>query len=133
MSNQHEELFIKHFIHRHRQHRWKEMFDDGNEGSVLHRLAHNYSTEIDPKYVLPIPKNEQSPDKIEKALRRYGKIDICWAMSEHDDHNKKSLPLKDALKDALEQGFVVIVSCIPGKLCFYQAEYAEQKYIIFRE
>lgn len=89
---------------------------------ALGRLCHNYRTTLRMEYMKEIPKPNSDYEEIAKLLKRYGAGDTCYAISWSETIDGKELPLLAALEKAVGYGMPSIISCIPGKLAFFEAE-----------
>jgi hypothetical protein len=55
-------------------------------------------------------------------LKNHGAGESCYSISDSEEIDGKELPLLTALEKAVGYGMPSIVSCIPGKLSFFEAE-----------
>src|SRR5947207_181397 len=60
--------------------------------------------------------------KIEKLLRVKGAPAACWLVSERSGWDGGQLPLADALEAVVGAGFGTVISCIPGRLGYFEGE-----------
>ena len=88
--------------------------------------------DLDSKALVPIPPESQSASKVEELLRRNGAPDLCWLVSERSDWDGRQMVLTDALEAVLGAGFGTVISCIPGRLGFFEGERPGDRYIIRR-
>jgi hypothetical protein len=93
-------------------------------------LAH--FDDFDSRWVMMLPTNQQNPASIERALRSRGAGDTCHAISEAAALDGKRLPLRTALDQVIGYGMGALLSCIPGKLAFYEGEGLSCRYILER-
>jgi hypothetical protein len=123
MDKELEEIIVKAFFIKEIQQRVLfELFSAKKRMDAMNRLNHNYSTTLREEFMIEIPKPNSDPDEIEKLLKKQGAGDICYAMSWNDLIDGKHLSLTSALEVAVGEGFPSIISCIPGKLVYFEAE-----------
>ena len=77
---------------------------------------------LDPRYVIPIVRTHQQPEDVAHILRAKGAPDTCWVVSEDDALDGKGMSLADALHAVVGAGMGTFVSCIPGKLAYFENE-----------
>ncbi len=94
----------------------------------LGELAHFKS--LDPRCCFAIPKVEHTAEQIAAFLTRKGAPLSCWVTSEDSDLDGKEMPLFEALKQALGRQMGTFLSCIPGKLAYFEDE--EDRWILER-
>lgn len=71
---------------------------------------------LDKKYAL---KNELNKKDIIKELVSGGS-DNCYVISGSKEYDTKTMPIKDAVDMVFESESGAIISCIPGKLIYYE-------------
>lgn len=72
--------------------------------------------------MIDISHQASYPNEIAKLLKQYGAGETCYAISWSDELDGKELPLLIALEKATKIGMPSIISCIPNKIVFFQAE-----------
>lgn len=72
--------------------------------------------------MIEIPKPNSNPEKIAEIMKMHGAGEICYSISWCEEIDGKELPLLMALEKAVGFGMPSIVSCIPGKLAYFEAE-----------
>lgn len=130
MLGPHEEGLIRSFIHRSKREQFlRRVANPKTRHQQLDKLNHFY--DLDPRYAHLIPPREQTPERIYRLLRERGAPDICHVMGngELDGHD---LPLREAVEGVLAYPFGHFISCVPGKLGFFQDEDQSQRYILER-
>ena len=78
-----------------------------------------YFHDLDPRWVITLPPDQQDPASVERALRSRGAGDTCYAISEAAALDGKRFPLRAALEAShrLRHGYTVVVhSRRPGVL-----------------
>lgn len=77
---------------------------------------------LDQRYVRTLAPGAQNPETIAKLLRRKGAPDVCPIVSEDSRLDRKTLPLLAALEEVVGYGMGTFISCIPGKLGYFEDE-----------
>jgi hypothetical protein len=80
--------------------------------------------------------NEGYYKDIQSLLISYGAEKTCYVISWDQEIDGKYLPLETVLKRVVGLGMPSIVSCIPGKLAYFEAEQSfgpPPRYILKRE
>ena len=82
-------------------------------------LAH--CKHLDPRYIVPIAPREQHVPEILRLLKNKAP-ENCYALSEDDELDGKEVLLADALKEIVGRGMGTFLSCIPGRLAYFEDE-----------
>ena len=69
---------------------------------------------------------------IEVSLRAKGAPDTCHVLSESAALDGREIPLASAHADIVGQGMGAFVSCIPGKLGYFESEELGERYMLER-
>jgi hypothetical protein len=125
----HEEELIRAFFLPTKRERYLEMIakPKGRE-KFLQELAHFKA--LDPRYCFAIPKVEHTAEQKAAYLTRKGAPPSCWVTSEDSDLDGKQIPLLEALKQVLGRQMGTFLSCIPGKLAYFEDE--EDRWVLER-
>ncbi|MGQ4288067.1 hypothetical protein ACS4JF_26505 [Bacillus thuringiensis] len=89
---------------------------------ALGRLAHNYDTILNSMYFEAIPKNMVYAEGISTQLKSYGANDSCYVMSLISEIDGSFMKLECAIEKVMWRGLPCLISCIPNKLLYFQAE-----------
>ena len=126
----HEELLIKKFIHPDRQERFLALLAKQNGREKLtDLLAHR--VELNPRYATKVPANQQSAEGIEKLLKANGASPTCYLFSEDSNLDQREMQLTEALREVVGRGMGTFVSCIPGRLAYFESEDIGERYILW--
>ena len=68
------------------------------------------------------PPSAQNPQAVAKLLRQKGAPDSCFVVSEDSRIDSKQMPLLAALEQVIGYGMGTLISCIPGKLAYFEDE-----------
>ncbi|SNT49388.1 hypothetical protein SAMN05444672_13344 [Bacillus sp. OK838] len=116
-----EKTIVKSFFTKRLQDRILfELSSAKKRKDALSRLCHSYRTTLREEYIIEIPKPNSDPADIAKLLKQNGAD--CYVISWDEDIDGKELPLLTALEKAVGMGMPSIISCIPNKLAYFEAE-----------
>jgi hypothetical protein len=129
---EHEEATIKAFVVHDKQERFLLFAaSPKNRKKLTRELGHfcwfdnRYSTPVswtvDPNRKL-WDRHVQGIANIIRLLRSKGAGQSCWGISENVEIDGKLLPLESALESVVGSGMGSILSCIPGKLAYFEGE-----------
>ena len=93
-------------------------------------LAHFH--DLDPRYACLVPASAESPAGIAALLRARGAPATCYALSEDTRLDGRALPLEEALAQVVGRGMGTVLSCVPGRLAYYEGEEMEERYVLDR-
>jgi hypothetical protein len=124
---EHERQLIEAFILPQRRRRYLEFLARPKHRnriiSELSRFKH-----LDPRSVVCIPPRAQHSENIRALLLSMGAPDLCHALSEDSEIDGKELPLEKALQCVVGRGMGTFLSCVPGKLAYFEDE--DQRWIL---
>lgn len=92
-------------------------------------LAHRKSRFLDTRYLKSIPPSLQNPAGIYDLLRKLGAPERCWVISEGKLDGTES-DLLSALEEIVGRDLGTILSCVPGRLAYFESE--DERYILQR-
>ena len=128
---QHEELLIERLITHSKKERIKFLLQTKKGRKKLrNRFAHNI--DFDPRYIKKLKPSEQTTSDILSLLLKAGSPSNCYIMSENSDIDGQLLDLEKALNKIIGFGMGSLISCIPGKLVYFEGEEAGQRFIVTR-
>jgi hypothetical protein len=126
----HEEALIRAFILPQRQSRYLELLPKPKRRrDVTRELAH--FKHVDMRFAVPIPPSQSGYAGILALLKSKGAPDTCYAVSEDDELDGKELPLSDSLKKIVGYGMGTFLSCLPGRLAYFEDE--DERWILERK
>jgi hypothetical protein len=73
-------------------------------------------------------RTRQTAASVYAALQALGAPEHCYAIAASADLDGRLLPLREALDKVLGMGDGVVLSCVPGKLAYYESEEANGRY-----
>jgi hypothetical protein len=128
-SMNHEEATIKAFIIPVRQERYLEFLKSPKKrAKFIAQLAH--FKHLDPQFVVHVPGNQQNPSSLQKLLAGKGAGSKCWIISENSELDGQEIDLLTALKETVGYQMGTLISCIPGRLAYFEDE--DGRYILER-
>jgi hypothetical protein len=102
---------------------------DDRRGKFTGSLAH--SPKLNWRFGARVPPNAFAPD-IAKLLRARGAPETCWAVSEWKLLDGREMSLDEALQQVVGSGMGTLLSCIPGRLAYYESEEPGERWIFQR-
>lgn len=130
--NPHEELLIRSFVIPGKRKRYLGFLENySRRNKLLQELPHQFESDLIEKYRVPVPVETQTPEKIHALLTQLGAPKLCYLISESPSLDQQDLDLKQALESILGCGMGSVLSCIPGKLAYYEGEF-NSRYILQR-
>jgi hypothetical protein len=130
-QNEHEVGFVNSFMVPERRARALELLGQPKtRRKQLQRLDH--SPDLDARFCTRITPGRQSQADIEDLLRKRGAPDKAYILSSHPKLDAQQLPLREALASVVGFGFGSVISCVPGRLAYYEGESAGERYVLER-
>ncbi len=127
--NVHEEQFAHSFIMPEKRDRYLSMLDS-KRGRKKLRDGLYHCRDLDKRFAHLVPTGEQSSDSIEQALKSKGAPDKCYIFSADDEFDGREMPLSEALLWIVGSNSGTFISCIPGKLGYFEFEDMSERYIL---
>ena len=120
--NAHEEGFVRSFVVANKRDRVAMMLaNPKRRKEYLKTLAHYRDLDIQTTKAVS-PKDAHTPGEWLKLLRSKGASDTCWVISEDASRDGKEVELSEALHETIGAGMGTVLSCIPGKLGYFEDE-----------
>jgi hypothetical protein len=133
-SIDHESAAIRAFVQRDKQERFLGFLaNPKNRKKFTESLAHfrwfdqrfaaslQWKVDQDPK-LTPWGKHVSGIENIYRLLKSKGAGRTCWAMSEDSEIDGMELDLREALEHVSGRQIGTILSCVPGKLAYFESE-----------
>ena len=99
-------------------------------GDLRGLLSH--AVRLEPRFSEHITGKAAFAGPIAQALRQRGAPEACYVLSSNSDLDGREMPLDDALQAVVGAGEGTFISCIPGKLGFYEFSEMKASYLLFR-
>jgi hypothetical protein len=126
--NDHEEKFVEVFVRKAKRDRSREQL-----ASSKHRrkftASFGHSADLTTEPAQQIDPKLQSPAGIHSILTRKGAPCDCYLISEDAELDRKLMDLQTALEEIIGYGNGTFVSCIPGKLGYFESAEPGVRYI----
>jgi hypothetical protein len=123
--NPHESAFAESFISKARRERVLELLASSkNRYKFTSKLDHHGRDYFIPECILSIEPQHQHPPNIADILRATGAPETCHVIG--GGHDGKNMELLTALKQIVGYGAGTVLSCIPGKLAYFEGEIRER-------
>jgi hypothetical protein len=124
-----ESEFINQFISPVKRDRYLTLLrSKKGRRKLLQGLDH--LNDLNMRYAHLLPSNTQTIDEIEVLLKKNGASDHCHIISANEELDGSEMLLRDALEQTVGKGWGTIISCIPGKLAYFEGEDADERYIL---
>ena len=127
----HETAFVESFIVKTRRERALELLASSkNRHKLTCKFDHHGHDYISPECIRPIePRYQHTPD-IARILRTMGAPKTCHVIG--GEHDGEDMELLAALKAIVGYGRGTVLSCIPGKLGYFEGEIQERFLLVRR-
>ena len=120
LTNEHEIGFVSSFIIPERRERYLSLLGNPKRrGKLLNRL--NHAQDVDLSFARPVPPGCIG-ESLAVLLEQMGAGETCYVIADASDMDGQSMDLREALWRASVHGFGAVLSCLPGRLCFYKPE-----------
>jgi hypothetical protein len=127
--NEHEQLFVDAFIEPARRERAAFCLANPKRRSeFLDKLNHHGTDILVGKCLKSITPSEQHPKNICAILRSLGAPSTCHVIS-NSELDGSEVELMSALEQVVGYGRGAVISCIPGKVGYFEGEWRE-RYIL---
>jgi hypothetical protein len=136
-SADHEAGVIRAFVQSDKQERFSWLSSESKEAQEVYRipltLSHfrwfdqrfaaslQWKVDQDPK-LTPWEKHVSGIENIVRLLKSKGAGLTCWAMSEDSEIDGRELDLREALEHVSGRQIGTILSCVPGRLAYFEGE-----------
>jgi hypothetical protein len=131
IMNVHEEMFARSFITPDKKDRYLSLLGS-RKGRKKIVDGLNHHTHLDGRYAHLLPSSQQNLSTIEGLLKQKGAPEICYIMSSDPDIDGKEMPLHEALIIVVASNIGTVVSCIAGRLGYFEFEDLGERYILER-
>jgi len=127
--NVHEQAFVESFVQGPRRERVLLFLDNPKKRrKFTSELAHHGTYLLAPECLRSIQPNQSSAESIHAILRRLGAPETCHIISE-GKLDGEEMQLGSALKEVVGGGLGTVISCVPGRLGYFEGELRE-RYIL---
>ena len=127
----HEEELIKAFFAPTKRERYLEMVANPKKRKKFLSELYHFNA-LDPRCFVSIPPSQQYPEQIASILTKRGAPPTCWITSTEAELDGKEILLLEALKDVVGRQIGAFLSCVPGKLAYFEGEERGDRWILER-
>ncbi len=125
---EHEQLLIKTFIIKERQSRYLNLIATA-KGRKKFRTYISHFKDLNIQYCIPL-NSIKSYSQLYDLLKSEGALDLCYIISENSNYDMRFLSLFDSTQKMFNSGIAYFLSCIPGKLAYYEGEEINQRFLL---
>jgi hypothetical protein len=127
--NLHESAFAESFISKARRERVLELLASSkNRHKFTSEFDHHGRYYFIPECIRSIEPRNQHPPNIAGVLRAMGAPETCHFIG--GEHDGKDMELLTALQQVVGYGTGTVLSCIPGKLAYFEGEIRERFFLV---
>jgi len=124
----HELLLIKAFVIKERQQRYINLVTTA-KGRKKFRNYISHFSDLNANYCVPL-HSFKTYSQLYDRLRSEGSLDMVYIIAANSQYDMQSLSLLDATKQLFSSDISYFISCIPGKLAYYEGEEKNQRYLL---
>lgn len=129
--NDHERGFLA-FLAEPTRRRIATLLELGDKRRRDVRSLLDHSVRLEPRYAEHLAGSDAFPGPVEAMLRKRGAPDACYVLAANGDLDGREMPLRAALEAVIGGGDGAFLSCIPGRLGFYEYEDIKSSYLLSR-
>jgi hypothetical protein len=126
----HAAELVRAFVLRNRRDRYLKLLDT-TRGRDKFRSALAHFRDLDPRYATRVSGGDMA-FAIGARLRAKGAGSTCYVLSESAELDDREVPLTQALDEVYARGLGTFLSCVPGRLAYFEGEEASERYILER-
>jgi hypothetical protein len=138
----HEEAIIRAFIAPDRREQYLARLRSPKTRQKFMARHFHHMVDLDERYAkkldpgMPLVEWEKRSgahlDKIEDLLRSRGAPSRCHVMSASSNLDGQEVDLRAALEDVVGHNDGTFISCIPGRLAYFEGEGSNERYVLQR-
>ena len=126
----HASALLNAFVRPERRARYLGLLASAKGRAKLRaQLAH--FRDLDPRFAAPVPGG-QGPAAIAALLVDRGAPPVCYVLSEDADLDGREMPLAEGLAAVVGRGMGTFLSCVPGRLAYFEGEDAGERFVLER-
>lgn len=131
VCEKHEAAFFRTFAVKRKRKRFLEQLAS-KRGRIRLRESLPHFTDFDERWMFEIPPASQTTDGILFILRAKGATANCCVISYWDELDGRQLSLTDALREVVGVSGGTIISCIPGRVAYFEGENPGDRCVFIR-
>lgn len=129
--NDHERGFLS-FVAEPTKRRLETLLHLGEKRRKDIRELLHHSVRLDPRFCQHLTGSEAFAGPVEALLRKRGASSNCYVLAANTKLDGREMELSDALSAIVGMGDGAYISCIPGRLGFYEYEDMKSSYLLVR-
>ena len=129
--NDHERGFLA-FLAEPTKRRLETLLELGDKRRRDVRELLHHAVRLDPRFAQHLTGSAAFSGTLEATLRKRGAPVSCYVLAANSDLDGREMPLSEALEAVIGMGDGAFVSCIPGRLGFYEYEDIKSSYLLSR-
>ncbi|HEV7701346.1 MAG TPA: hypothetical protein VGO43_14035 [Pyrinomonadaceae bacterium] len=123
----HETAFVEAFVVPDKRVRYRELLASGKRGKLTAKLDH--TRDLDIGMARSIAPDNQDADSILRMLLDLGASQTCHVISSDSRLDGQEMDLAAVLVDIVGHGNATFVSCIPGRLGYFEGAEKGERFI----
>jgi hypothetical protein len=125
------ENLVKAFIAPDRAPRYLALLAKrGGRAQLRAKLAH--LRDLDKRFARAVSGSDATPEGLERLLKAAGAPRYCYLLSENSTLDGTELDLRAALDAVVGGGMGTFVSCVPGRLAYFEGEGPQERFVLSR-
>lgn len=129
--NDHERGFLAFLVEPTRR-RMETLLELGEKRRAKARSLLDHAVRLDPRYAQHLTGSDAFTAQVEAMLAKRGAPATCYVLAAGSDLDGRVMPLGEALDAIIGMGNGAFVSCIPGRLGFFEYESMQSSYLLQR-
>ena len=129
--NDHEGGFLA-FLAEPTKRRLETLLELGEKRRRDVRELLHHSVRLDARFAKHLTGSEAFSGPVEALLRKRGAPSACYVLAANSNLDGREMLLGEALEAIIGMGEGAFVSCIPGRLGFYEYEDMKSSYLLSR-
>jgi len=121
---------IKAFVIPQKRDRYAEAVSNAKQRKKFVASLSHFD-DFDSRWIIRVEPSSQHAATLHAILVTHGAPPTCWAISESTDLDGKEVELKTALERTVGYQMGTVLSCIPGRLAYFENE--DVRFILRRD
>ena len=126
-----EAALIKAFVSQNKQERYLDFVANAKRRKKFVQALYHFN-DFDRSYEVAIPRNQRTPEEIARLLKSRGAPETCYAISTNKAIDQKRIALSEVLQSIVDGSDGTLLSCIPGRLAYFEGESPGECFILER-
>jgi hypothetical protein len=130
-AEDHAAALIRAFVLPERQPRLVSLLrSERGRAKLRAQLAHFAG--LDPRWALSLPPSDHTMTRIADRLRNEGAMGVCYLLAEDPELDGQELALEAALEVVVGRGMAAFLSCVPGRVAYFESEEPGTRFVLLR-